>query len=104
MGIIGLPQEDPVVMQSLNPYPENFDQIVVVWVYYQSGGGGGGKLPIVIPPTTKTISHVKLKNEEYPNGEISKPTNYKWSILGVGVNYQLYFVHLLIETCINFWK
>ena len=34
------------VMRSLNPCPENFDQIVVVWVNYQSwGGGGGGKLP-----------------------------------------------------------
>ena len=28
-----------------------------------SGGGGGGKLPIVIPSTTNTISHVNLKNE-----------------------------------------
>ena len=25
--------------------------------------GGGGKLPIVIPSTTNTMSHVKLKNE-----------------------------------------
>ena len=29
------------VMRSLNPCPENFDQIVVVWVNYQSWGGGG---------------------------------------------------------------
>ena len=56
------------VMRSLNPCPENFDQIVVVWVNYQSlWGGGGGKLPIVIPSTTNTILHVSLKNEEYPN-------------------------------------
>ena len=31
--------------------------------------GGRGKLPIVIPSTTNTISHVLLKNEEYPNGK-----------------------------------
>ena len=45
-------------MRSLNPCPENFDRIVVVWVHYQSGGGGGVKLPIEIPSTTNTLSHV----------------------------------------------
>ena len=41
-------------------------------------GGGGGKLPN------------------------AKCSTYQLQMILGGVNYQLYFVHLLIETCIDF--
>ena len=52
-GIIGLPQGRSFVMRSLNPCPENFDQIVVVWW----GWGGWG-----VNDQTQIVN-TKLPNE-----------------------------------------
>ena len=45
-------------MRSLNPCPESFDQIVVVWVNYQSWGGGG------VSDQTQIVN-TKLPNENF---------------------------------------
>ena len=53
------------VVRSLDPCPENFDQIVVVWVNYQSWGGGGVvnyQLQFHQPQILFHMSSLKMKN------------------------------------------
>ena len=77
------------VMRSLNPYPENFDQIVVVLDW----GGGGGKLPNANGPNLPTANSfwggggAELPNANGPN----LPTVNSF-LGGGGVNYQTQMV------------
>ena len=65
-------------MRSLNPCPENFDQIVVVWVNYQSlGRVVNYQMQIVTKVPNENIQNYQL--EMFDSG-------------GGGVNYQMQIV------------
>ena len=77
-------------MRSLNPCPENFDQIVVVWVNYQSWGGGVNyQMQIVTKLPNENIQNYQLEMLDsgggggckLPNANCDQTT--KWKIFGI---------------------